>query len=223
MNTESIPYKTYLTESEVPTAWYNLRADMKVKPAPLLNPGTLKPVTAEELEHVFCKELVKQELDDTTAYIPIPEEAREDLLQVRGQQHVRLAQAQQRRGAGVLREGAGAEGRDHGDGRRPVGHRALDGVRVLRARLPGVHGEVLVRAEAVPPRGDAHVRRGRDAVPVDEDERGPRDQRGASGNDRFARLRDLRGGGGCRHAGWLPLRARLGARAGAAAPVDHRP
>ncbi len=67
-----IPYKTYLTEAEIPTAWYNMRADMKVKPAPLLNPATLKPVTAEELGHVFCGELVKQELDDTTAWFPIP-------------------------------------------------------------------------------------------------------------------------------------------------------
>ena len=60
MKTNDVPYKTYLTEDELPTAWYNLRADMKTKPAPLLNPGTLKPVTAEELERVFCKELVKQ-------------------------------------------------------------------------------------------------------------------------------------------------------------------
>jgi len=74
MNANEVPYKTYLTEAELPTAWYNLRADMKKKPAPLLNPGTLKPVTAEELEHVFCKELVRQELDDTTQFIPIPDE-----------------------------------------------------------------------------------------------------------------------------------------------------
>lgn len=67
-----IPYKTYLSEDELPAAWYNMRADMKKKPAPLLNPATLKPVSAEELEHVFCKECVKQELDDTTPYIPIP-------------------------------------------------------------------------------------------------------------------------------------------------------
>lgn len=67
-----IPYKTYLSEDELPTAWYNMRADMKKKPAPLLNPATLKPVSAEELEHVFCTECVKQELDDTTPYIPIP-------------------------------------------------------------------------------------------------------------------------------------------------------
>ena len=67
------PYKTYLAESELPTAWYNLRADMQKKPAPLLNPATLKPVTAAELEQVFCRECVKQELDDTTPYIPIPQ------------------------------------------------------------------------------------------------------------------------------------------------------
>jgi len=70
-------YKTYLNENELPTAWYNLRADMKQKPAPLLNPQTLKPVTAEELERVFCRECVRQELDDTTPFIPIPEPVRD--------------------------------------------------------------------------------------------------------------------------------------------------
>ncbi len=70
MNNDS--YKIYLTESELPRHWYNVRADMRIKPAPLLNPATLKPVTAEELERVFCRECVKQELDDTTPFIPIP-------------------------------------------------------------------------------------------------------------------------------------------------------
>ncbi len=74
---EKIPYKIYLSENELPTSWYNVRADMKNKPAPLLNPATGKPCTAEELSHVFCDELVKQELDDTTANIPIPVEIRE--------------------------------------------------------------------------------------------------------------------------------------------------
>ncbi len=73
---QKIPYKIYLSEDEIPTAWYNLRADMKQKPAPLLNPGTLKPLTADELSAVFCRELVEQELDDTTRFIPIPEEIR---------------------------------------------------------------------------------------------------------------------------------------------------
>ena len=77
IHNEPIPYKIYLEENEMPKAWYNLRADMINKPAPLLNPGTLQPMTAEELGHVFCDELVKQELDDTTAYIPIPQEIRD--------------------------------------------------------------------------------------------------------------------------------------------------
>ena len=59
---KEIPYKIYLEESELPKQWYNVRADMKQKPAPLLNPETLKPMTEKELEVVFCKELVKQEL-----------------------------------------------------------------------------------------------------------------------------------------------------------------
>ena len=76
MPNKEIPYKIYLEESEMPKAWYNVRADMKNKPAPLLNPGTGKPMTAEELGGVFCDELVKQELDNDTAYIEIPEEIR---------------------------------------------------------------------------------------------------------------------------------------------------
>ena len=74
MKNQEIPYKIYLTEDEMPKAWYNLRADMINKPAPLLNPGTLEPMKPEELEGVFCAELVKQELDDQTPYFPIPEE-----------------------------------------------------------------------------------------------------------------------------------------------------
>ena len=73
---EKIPYKIYLNESEMPTAWYNVRSDMKNKPAPLLNPGTHQPMTAEELAPVFCEELVAQELDNDTPYIEIPEEIR---------------------------------------------------------------------------------------------------------------------------------------------------
>ena len=72
----NIPYKIYLNEEEMPKAWYNLRADMKNKPAPLLNPGTLKPMTAEELAPVFCEELVRQELDDQTPYFEIPQTIR---------------------------------------------------------------------------------------------------------------------------------------------------
>ncbi|MBS7262951.1 MAG: TrpB-like pyridoxal phosphate-dependent enzyme [Eubacteriales bacterium] len=71
---EQIPYKIYLQENEMPRAWYNLRADMKNKPAPLLHPGTHQPMTAADLAPVFCDELIAQELDDQTAYFPIPQE-----------------------------------------------------------------------------------------------------------------------------------------------------
>ncbi|MGX8686305.1 MAG: TrpB-like pyridoxal phosphate-dependent enzyme [bacterium] len=73
---KKIPYKIYLSEDEMPRDWYNVRADMKKKPAPLLNPGTGKPMTAEELSAVFCEELVAQELDNDNRFIPIPEEIR---------------------------------------------------------------------------------------------------------------------------------------------------
>lgn len=76
MSENKIPYKIYLEENEMPTAWYNVRADMKNKPAPLLNPATHEPMKAEELAGVFCEELVKQELDDETKYFEIPEEIR---------------------------------------------------------------------------------------------------------------------------------------------------
>ena len=71
---ENEKYKIYLEESEIPTQWYNVRADMKIKPAPLLNPGTGKPATLEDLTPVFCEELAKQELDNDTRYFDIPEE-----------------------------------------------------------------------------------------------------------------------------------------------------
>ena len=76
LKNRDIPYKIYLSEDEMPRYWYNVRADMKNKPAPLLNPGTLKPMTAEEMGQVFCAELVKQEMDNDTALIPIPEDVR---------------------------------------------------------------------------------------------------------------------------------------------------
>lgn len=77
MSENKIPYKIYLEESELPTAWYNLRADMKNKPAPLLNPETLQPMTPEELGVVFCQELVKQELDNDSPFFEIPREIRD--------------------------------------------------------------------------------------------------------------------------------------------------
>ena len=72
-----IPYKIYLEESEMPKTWYNVRADMKEKPDPLVNPATGKPVTAADLAPVFCEELVEQELDNDTRFVEIPEEIKE--------------------------------------------------------------------------------------------------------------------------------------------------
>jgi len=74
MSKFEIPYKIYLDETEIPSSWYNVRADMKTKPAPLIHPGTLKPMTFEDMRPIFCDELIKQELDNDTAYIKIPDE-----------------------------------------------------------------------------------------------------------------------------------------------------
>ena len=77
MSNNNIPYKIYLSENEIPKYWYNVRADMKNKPEPLLNAETRQPMTADELRVVFCDELVAQELNDTDALIPIPEDIRD--------------------------------------------------------------------------------------------------------------------------------------------------
>lgn len=96
MEKTNIPYKIYLEEKELPTHYYNMRADMAIKPAPLINPQTLKPMTAAELEHVFCAELVQQELDDTTAYIEIPKPIRDFYRMYRPSPLVRAYELEQR-------------------------------------------------------------------------------------------------------------------------------
>ncbi|MBR1974628.1 MAG: TrpB-like pyridoxal phosphate-dependent enzyme [Clostridia bacterium] len=77
MMKKEIPYKIYLSENELPKYWCNLRAFMKEKPAPMLDSATMKPITQEALSKVFCDELARQELDDTTEYIEIPQEIRD--------------------------------------------------------------------------------------------------------------------------------------------------
>lgn len=77
MENENIPYKIYLNEDEMPRTWYNVRADMKVKPAPLRNPGTGAPMAFDDLRPVFCDELIRQELDNDDREIPIPDEIRD--------------------------------------------------------------------------------------------------------------------------------------------------
>ena len=73
---ENVPYKIYLSEDEIPKEWYNVRADMKNKPAPLIHPGTLQPLKFEDMQPIFCDELIRQELNNEDALIPIPEEVR---------------------------------------------------------------------------------------------------------------------------------------------------
>ena len=76
MENRAIPYKIYLSEEEIPKSWYNVRADMKVKPAPMLNPGTLRPMGFDDLRPVFCGDLIAQELDNENRFVEIPEAIR---------------------------------------------------------------------------------------------------------------------------------------------------
>ena len=77
MASQKVPYKIYLSEEEIPKAWYNVRADMKTDHRPILHPATMQPVTTEDLSPIFCEELAKQELNDKDRFIEIPEEIRE--------------------------------------------------------------------------------------------------------------------------------------------------
>ena len=160
MKTEkNIPYKIYLDEQEMPKKWYNVRADMKNKPAPLLNPGTLQPMTAEELGAVFCDELVQQELDNDTAYIDIPQEILDFYKMYRPSPLVRAYCLEEKlqtpakiyykfegnntsgsHRAGVLCKEAGPEGRDNRNRRRAVGHSAFHGVCISGSGLQRIHG-----------------------------------------------------------------------------------
>ena len=185
----NIPYKIYLSEDEMPKAWYNVRADMKVKPAPLLNPGTGKPMSFDDLRPVFCDELIRQELDNDDREIPIPQEILDFYKMYRPsplvrayclekalgtpakiyykfEGNMRLPQAELRHRAGLLRQAAGAQGRHHRDRRRPVGHSTVHGLRVSGAGLQGVYGKGQLRAKALPPGGHADLRRLRDPLPL---------------------------------------------------------
>ena len=170
MANKEIPYKIYLEESEMPRQWYNVRADMKNKPAPLLNPATLQPMTFEELRPVFCDELVKQELNDTDAYIDIPEEIRKFYKMYRPSPLVRAYCLEEKlqtpakiyykfegnntSGSHKLNSAVAqayyakmqgitslTEGRYHGNRSRTVGHRAFHGLFLFRAGLPGIYGK----------------------------------------------------------------------------------
>ena len=216
-----IPYKIYLEESEMPTKWYNLRADMQNKPAPLLNPATQEPMTEEELSVVFCKDLVEQELDDTTAYFEIPQEIQDFYKMYRPSPLVRAYclekaldtpakiyykfEGNNTSGSHKLNSAIaqayyakkqGTEGRDYGDRGRTVGNRAFHGLCVPWPGLQSLYGKMFLRAEAVPPRGHADVRGVCDSLSLRDDRSGTEDFSGASRNHRKPGMRDFRGGGG---------------------------
>ena len=143
MKENQIPYKTYLTEAELPTAWYDLRADMPNKPAPMLDPGTGKPLTAEQLSGIFCRELVEQELNSDRAYFPIPEEIRDFYKMYRPSPLVRAYCLEK-----VLDTPAHIyykfEGNNTSGSHKlnsAIGHRPVHGLRLPGAGLQGVHGQ----------------------------------------------------------------------------------
>ena len=166
---QNTPYKTYLEENEIPKAWYNLRADMKNKPAPLLNPGTLQPMTAQELSGVFCEDLVKQELDNTTREFEIPDEIYNFYKMYRPSPlvHAEFLEKALDTPAHIYYkfEGNNTSG-SHKLNSAPVGDCAVHGLRVFPSRLQSIHGQGLLRTEAVPPRSYANVRRFRNSFAV---------------------------------------------------------
>ena len=167
----NIPYKIYLSEDEMPKAWYNVRADMKVKPAPLLNPGTGKPMGFEDLRPVFCDELIRQELDNDDREIPIPQEILDFYKMYRPSPLVRAYCLEKALGTPAKIyykfEGNNTSGSHKLNSAIAQAYYAkqqgLKGVTTGR-RLPGpglqgLHGEGQLRAEALPPRGHADLRR----------------------------------------------------------------
>ena len=235
MSEKKIPYKIYLEESEMPKTWYNVRADMKNKPAPLLNPATYEPMTAEELGAVFCDELVKQELDNDNRYIEIPEKIRdfykmyrpaplvrayclEEKLQTPAKIYYKfegnntsgshklnsaIAQAYYAKDQGLkgvtTETGAGQWGTALS---MACSYLDLDckvymvkcsyEQKPFRREVMRTYGASL-RAEAVPPRSDAYLRRKCDTVPVGDDGGRQEDPCRPSGDNRKFRMRDLRG------------------------------
>jgi tryptophan synthase beta chain len=244
-----IPYKIYLSEDEMPKAMVQ-RARGHEEQARAA--AESRHAEAHDLRgsapECSARELMAQELDNDDREIPSPQEIRDFYKMYRPSPLVRAYclwrksskprrrstikfegnntsgshKLNSRHRAGVLREEAGAQGRHHRDGRRPVGHGAVDGLRLPRARLQGVHGQVSY--EQKPFRREVMRTYGASVTPspVGHDERRPQNTRRAPGHHRLARLRHLRGGRDRRIDARLPLRARLRAQSGAAAPERHR-
>ena len=189
MTTQKIPYKIYLEESEMPKQYYNLRADMQQKPASLLNPQTKEPMTAEELGMVFCQELVKQELDDTTRYFDIPQEIQdfyrmyrpaplvrayclEEMLDTPAKIYYKF-EGNNTSGSHKLNSAitqayyAKAQGQRCHDRNwcRTMGYRPVYGLRLSGSGVRSVHGQRLLRTEATPQRSHGYLRRKGNRLP----------------------------------------------------------
>ena len=174
-----------LPEEAIPTSWYNLAADLPNPPPPVLHPGTHQPIGPDDLAPLFPMAVIGQEVS-TERFIPIPEEVlavyrlwrptplvpgaparagvgpareRAHLLQVRRRQSRRVAQAEHRGAAGVLRQAGGREADRHRNGGRAVGQRPGVGRLPVRPGDQGLHGQDLLRAEAVPASADGDLGR----------------------------------------------------------------
>ena len=208
--TKEIPYKIYLDENEMPTKWYNMRADMKNKPAPLLNPGTMQPVKPEEIEPVFCKELVAQELDNTDPYIDIPQEIQDFYKMYRPSPLVRAYCLEKKLGTPAKIyykfEGNNTSGshklnsaiaqayyaKKQGLKGVTTETGAFNGMLILRTGLQGIHGKVFIRTETIQTRSYAHVRSERDTVTFYDNRSRKADTEGTSRNYRESWMRYLR-------------------------------
>ena len=247
MANENIPYKIYLSEDEMPRTWYNVRADMKVKPAPLRNPATGAPMSFDDLRPVFCDELIRQELDNDDREIPIPDEIRDFYKMYRPSPLVRAycLEKQLQTPAKIYYKFEG----NNTSGSHKLNSAIAQAYYAKQQGLRGVTTEtgagqwgtalsmacaylgpdckvymVKCSYEQKPFRREvsAHLRRVRDAEPVHGDGDRPSHPRRAPRHDRLARLRDQRGCRGRHLDPRLPLRARQRAQSGAAAPVGHR-
>ena len=159
-----IPHRLYLTEDEMPKQWYNMRADMKELPDPMINPATMKPAAEEDLYPVFCKKLAHQEMDNETRYVDIPDEILEMYKIYRPSPLIRAfnlekaldtpakiyykfegnntsgSHKQFRYCAGLLRKRSGPERPHDGNRGRPVGNGACRSVLIFWTPAHGVHG-----------------------------------------------------------------------------------
>ena len=240
-----IPYKIYLEEHEMPKEWYNVRADMKKKPAPILNPETLQPVTEDELSAIFCRELAKQELDDKTPYFEIPEEIRNFYRMYRPAPLVRAYCLEERLDtpAHIYYKFEG----NNTSGSHKLNSAIAQAYYAKQQGLKGVTTEtgagqwgtalsmacsyfdldcevymVKCSYEQKPFRSHAHLRSEGDTVSFHVHKCGQGDQRKIPGNHRQSGMCDFGSGGSGGKSGFLPLCAGIGTLSGTAASVDYR-